>query len=52
MAGGATTMAVYRAPSAFASWAPTVILILTVLAIIGIVAWNIFIKVKKSKEDQ
>jgi len=52
MAGGATTMAVYQAPSAFARWAPTIIFVLTILAIIGIIAWNIFIKVKESKEDQ
>jgi hypothetical protein len=52
MAGGATTMAVYQAPSAFARWAPTIILVLTILAVIGIVAWNIFIKVKESKKDQ
>jgi len=52
ISGGATTAAVYQAPSAFARWAPTVLFILTVLAVIGIVAWNIFIKVKESKKDQ
>lgn len=51
IAAGATTMAVYQAPSAFARWAPMVLVILTLLGLVGIITWNIFIKASRPKED-
>jgi hypothetical protein len=49
--GGATTMAAYQAPSAFARWAPVVIAILAILALVSIIAWNIFVKASEPKKD-